>query len=273
MPLPRWRLKDETYDHPDGPRYAGQYAQDSPSPADALTVATYNINFGLAVPQAIAAFRTYEALQRASVILLQEMDEPGVELMAQALHCNYVYYPASISRYNRNFGNAVLARWPLVDGAKLILPHRHPVRDQIRIAVQATVQIGSHLVRIYSVHTETYTVPAEYRRAQTAALVDAIADLPSEVPVIVGGDFNTVSRRSINRIVDQFGAVGLARSSAGAGPTVARLGVQATAADHIFTRGFAKLACGKVAKAGASDHFPLWVDLVVPRSVESGADG
>lgn len=272
MPRPTLRIKDATHDHPDGPVYAGQFAQEAPPPDATLTVATYNINFGLAVPQAIAAFQSIEPLQRASIILLQEMDEHGVEHMAKALRFNFVYFPASISRYNRNFGNAILARWPLVDVAKLILPHRHPVRDQIRIAVRATAQIGGRPVRIYSVHTETYTVPAAYRRAQTAALADAIATLPADLPIIVGGDFNTVSRRSINRIVDQFAAVGLARSSAGAGATVARLGVQATAADHIFTRGFAKLACGKAAKAGASDHFPLWVDLVMPGSAGPAAE-
>jgi endonuclease/exonuclease/phosphatase (EEP) superfamily protein YafD len=259
------RLKDKTYDHPEGPSFAGQYARATHLPVDALTVVTYNINFGLAVPQAIAAFQTFPPLQRAAIILLQEMDEHGVAHMAEALHYNFVYYPASVSHiHGRNFGNAVLARWPIVDARKLILPHRHPVRDQIRIAAQATVQMGDLAIAAYSVHTETYTVPAAYRRAQVGALVDAIATQRDNGPVIVGGDFNTVSRRSINRIVDQFAAAGLARTSAGAGPTVARLGVHATAADHIFTRGFTTLARGKVAKARASDHFPLWVDLAVP---------
>lgn len=266
MPLPVLRLKDETYDHPKGPGFAGHYALEAPWPGNVLTVVTYNINFGLAVPQAIAAFQTFEPLQRAGIVLLQEMDEHGVEHMARALHYDFVYYPASVSHvHGRNFGNAILARWPLAGAAKLILPHRHPVRDQIRIAVQATARIEAVDVQIYSVHTETYTVPAAHRQAQVAALVDAI---PPNGPAIVGGDFNTVSRRSINRIVGQFAAAGLARSSAGAGPTVARLGVHATAADHIFTRGFSKLACGKVARARASDHFPLWVDLAMPGSAD-----
>lgn len=267
MPLPNMRLKDVTYDHPEGPTFAGQYGHTAPLPGDALTIVTYNINFGLAVGRAIEAFETFEPLQRAGIILLQEMDEHGTERMARALNCNFVYYPASISRlHGRNFGNAILARWPLVDARKLILPHRHPVRDQIRIAVRATVLAGDLQIAAYSVHTETYTVPAAYRRAQVTALIDTIVAQPGSGPVIVGGDFNTVSRRSINRIVDQFAAAGLARTSAGAGPTVARLGVKATAADHIFTRGFAKVARGKVAKARASDHFPLWVDLAWPGS-------
>ena len=40
--------------------------------------------------------------------------------------------------------------------------------------------------------------------------------------------------------------------------------VQATAADHIFTRGLAKRNAGKLDTVEASDHFPLWVDLVLP---------
>jgi endonuclease/exonuclease/phosphatase (EEP) superfamily protein YafD len=115
-------------------------------------------------------------------------------------------------------------------------------------------------VTAYSIHTETYTVPVSYRRAQIEAVVEDIG--PGDTPTVVGGDFNTVSKRSIDRMTEQFAAIGLSRKSAGAGPTVSKLGVKPSAADHIFTRGFCRVGRGKLEEARASDHFPVWVQLI-----------
>lgn len=257
-------LRADSYDEPHGPRFEGQYAADpAASPAgnpDGLVVVTYNIKSGLAVDRANQEFQAVEKLRDADIVLLQEMEESGVELMAEALHYNYVYYPAS-SRRGRNMGNAILSRWPLTDTRKVILPHPHPVSGQMRIAVRATVQMENEEVLVYSVHTMTYPNLVPYRDAQVAAVVEDIG--PGDMPVIAGGDFNTVSGRSIQRMIDQFSIIGLARTSAGAGPTIAKFGIRPAATDHIFTRGFSKIASGKVEDADASDHFPVWVQLAV----------
>jgi endonuclease/exonuclease/phosphatase (EEP) superfamily protein YafD len=247
-------LRDLTYEDSDGPVFYGQYAAPAADSPANLTVVTYNIDFGLEVDEAIQGFQAVEPLPSADIVLLQEMDEEGTERMARALHANFVYYPATFGRHGRNFGNAVLAR---------LLPHRHPIRKQLRIAARATVLVGNHEVVAYSVHTETYTVPAAHRAAQVAAIVDDIGH--DDGPVVVGGDFNTVSRRSIDRARAQFASVGLVRSSAGIGPTVRRLGVQPSAADHIFSRGFHRIATGKAEAVRASDHFPIWVKLSLAR--------
>ena len=80
-------------------------------------------------------------------------------------------------------------------------------------------------------------------------------------PMIVGGDFNTGSTRRIRRVEDQFSAVGLKRVSEDAGATVAKYRVR-SAADHIFARNLSKIASGTVEEAGASDHFPVWAQLM-----------
>lgn len=259
-PMPKLLpLRDPTYEDSDGPVFSGQFAGPAAHPPVTLTVVTYNIDFGLQVDEAIKGFEAVEPLQSADIVLLQEMDEEGTERMARALQANFVYYPATFGRHGRNFGNAVLARWPLTGERKVLLPHRHPVRKQLRIAARATVRVGDREVVAYSVHTETYSVPAAHRAAQVEAIVDDIGN--GEGPVLVGGDFNTVSRRSIERARAQFASVGLSRSSAGIGPTVVRLGVQPSAADHIFSRGFHRVAAGKAEAVRASDHFPVWVKL------------
>ena len=254
------RPQTKIYDDPEGPRFEGRFAGDPPCSPSPLTVVTYNINHGLKVSKAIEAFEASRRLRRADVIFLQEMDEEGTEKMAGALQHDFVYFPASVSRYGRNFGNAILSRWPLENARKLVLPHRHPVNQVLRIASRATIDFVDLAVAAYSVHTETYTVPVARRRAQIAAIVDDIG--PGQSPVIVGGDFNTVSGRSIKRMVGQFATIGLRRSSAGAGPTVAKLGIRPSAADHVFTRGFCRTGRGKEEVTGVSDHFPIWVRLI-----------
>lgn len=256
----RPRAQTTTFDDPQGPRFEGQYAGGPPTSGSLVTVVNYNINHGREVAEAIEALETLEPLPGADIILLQEMDESGTEDIARALRCNFVYYPATVSRHGRNFGNAILARWPLSDARKLILPELHPFNQVMRIAAGATVRIAGLDVMVYSVHTEIFTVSTAHRRSQVVAIVDDIG--PGDSPVIVGGDFNTVTKRGINWITDRFAAIGLSRKSAGVGPTVARLGVKPSAADHIFTRGFCRVGRGKVEEAKASDHFPVWVQLI-----------
>jgi endonuclease/exonuclease/phosphatase (EEP) superfamily protein YafD len=124
------------------------------------------------------------------------------------------------------------------------------------------MQIGNREVVVYSTHTEVYLTSISHRRRQVDSL---IADIANEIEapehVIVGGDFNTVSNRGINRLVSLFARVGLERASKGAGPTMLRYVYRPTAADHIFVRGFRTVGRGAVRKAAASDHTPVWVEL------------
>lgn len=250
----------EIYEDPLGPKFEGHFAAEAPRNPETLKVASYNINDGIEVAQAIRELGMYNPLRGSDFFLLQEMDELGTETIARELQYNYIYYPSSMpARMERNFGNAILSRWPLSQPAKLILPHKHPTNKQLRIAVRATAVLPDREITLYSVHTETYTVTTQHRKAQIRAIVDDIG--PGDGPVIVGGDFNTVSSRSIRRLKRLFGEVGLLRASAGAGTTVKKYKTRPSAADHIFTRGFAVKDRGTLYAARASDHFPVWVEL------------
>ena len=248
------------YEDPLGPKYEGGFAQDEPAFQGTIKVVTYNINEGRAVDQAIEELNAYEPLRDPDILLLQEMDEDGTQQVARALGHNYVYYPASVfPRTKRDFGNAILTKWPLSDPGKILLPYRGLNNQQLRIAVRATVAVGPMEILTYSVHTETYTVPIKHRKAQVAAVVEDIGS--GNGHVVVGGDFNTVSNRSIKRMVRLFAEIDLVRASKGAGPTVSKFGFQPSAADHIFARGLKVLAKGRVDTIKASDHFPVWVEL------------
>lgn len=255
------RVQFKNYDDPLGPRFEGHFAGKQPAGGGTLKVVTYNICQGRNVSQAIEEFRASEALQEADIILLQEMDEAGTEQVARELGHNYVYYPASVPfLQGRNLGNAILTRWPLTQPYKLILPYRHPAIRQLRIAARATAAVEDLSIDVYSVHTEIYSTSIKHRMAQVTALVNDIG--PEKGAVVVGGDFNTVTNRSIRRVAGQFAEIGLDRASQGSGPTIRILGMRTAATDHIFTRGFQVLAAGAVDTARASDHFPVWTELV-----------
>jgi endonuclease/exonuclease/phosphatase family metal-dependent hydrolase len=250
-----------TKNHTDaaGPLFAGGFAVETPGDTPHYTIVSYNLRYGEAVAETIAAFRAMDPLNEADLILLQEMDQKGVERIAEELGHNYVYYPASIAYDGDNFGNAILSRWPIEEPGKLILPGLHPMTGQQRTATRATVRIGGEPVLVYSTHIEIATAPPAFRAAQFAAV---LADIPADAPrVIVGGDFNTVTGQGVRAMATLFGAAGLGHDSAGLGPTVTRFGLRPSAADHIFSRGFERVDAGVLREMAASDHFPVWVRL------------
>lgn len=262
-------LFDRTKNHSDeqGPLYRGNFAaRPSGAPREWIVV-SYNLRYGQAVEEMIAAFQATDPLARADIILLQEMHETGVSAVAQALGYNYVYYPASVSVIGDNFGNAILARWPIHDPAKIILPGLHPLTGQQRTATRATVRIGDEIVGyedvlVYSTHVETATAPRALRRAQFAAIV---ADIPADASrVIIGGDFNTVTGRGVGQLAQLYDAQGLDHASAAIGPTFTRFGLRPSATDHIFSRGFNLVGAGVLDHISASDHFPVYARFALP---------
>lgn len=255
------------YPDSDRPLFSGQYSDGPPDTNGVIKVVTWNIAFAKEVEQAIEEFRVNEELQGAGIILLQEMDEAGTEAIARELNYDYVYYPASIhSRHDRNFGNAVLSKWPILDSEKIILPHQNPTNEQIRIAVRALLSVEGHEVPVYSVHTETFWLGSQGRNDQFAYLADRYG--PDNEFVIAGGDFNTVTPASRASLDERFQQVGMLRVSEGAGETKS-IGSVGFTLDHIYARGLYPLATGVVDQAEASDHKPVWVDLSATRTAYS----
>lgn len=252
----------ENYEAPNEPLFAANYAELRPPFDGSIRVVTWNIQFAEQIDAATADLESTESLQQADVLLLQEMDETGVDALAQALHLNYVYYPASVHSYHgKNFGNAILSPWPIRDPAKLLLPHQNPKNGQQRTATRAVVTINGSNVLVYSVHTETIWLDRRKRLVQIDALVDDIN--PQASTVIVGGDFNTATRRGIANLEEIFTQANLERVSTGAGYTVKSNGLKFTL-DHVFARGLPALQTGVYRDTTASDHFPLWVVLDFP---------
>lgn len=254
----------QNYEDLDSPKFEGRYAAAAAAFSGKVTAVSYNINFAEFIDEAI---EDMSSIKQPDVIMLQEMDEGGTDKIAQALDLDYVYYPASVHKHNKNFGNAILSRWPILRTQKLILPRRHPANQQMRIATKAKLDVGGTAVCVYCVHTEVYLTSRQYRRDQIQAITGDVLNAGEHV--IVGGDFNTVRRTSIRRLVDYFGAMGFIRASKGVGPTVKKMRVSPSAADHIFTRGMRVVGAGRQKETSGSDHYPIWVKLALDEIEEA----
>ena len=257
------------YTSPLGPRYRGA-AVPQPEPAASGTtgtirVVTFNVQYAQQVDRAIALIQSTPALQNADVITLQEMDARGARRIADALHMGYVYYPASIARATRrDFGNAVLSRWPIVADRKVVLPHHARFEGTQRIATAATLDVHGLPVRVYSVHLATMIeLGPGSRREQARAIV---ADAAAYPRVVVSGDMNS---SSIGEEFQQAGFQWVTQRN----PHTHHFWTF----DHVFLKGLtpsASPATGVVRDTlGASDHRPVWAVAVLPRPVPEQIGG
>lgn len=249
------------YDAIDSPRYSGEYSDSESLKKDIITVVSYNIQHAQEIEQSIKDICGNDKTKNADILLLQEMDAEGVETIARKLKYNYIYYPACISaNYGKDFGNAILSRWPLRQTRKVILPHKDPRREQKRIAVMATVEIGDEEVLACSVHTEFIQTPGK-KIDQVQFLADSIDK--SQTHAIIGGDLNTFLSYTLNSFDKILARIGFSRSTDGIGWTagVDPLRFPRFYIDHIYTKGFDVIESGKLTSAAASDHIPIWTTL------------
>jgi endonuclease/exonuclease/phosphatase family metal-dependent hydrolase len=224
---------------------------------DTLRVVSFNIEFALHVDSALSLLKSDPAVRDADVLLLQEMNSDATLRISEGLGMWYVYYPAFFHfRTDRDVGNAVLSRWPIVEDNKIVLPHvSRFVRTQ-RTATAATIQVGKVRVRVYSTHLGTMgDLAPSARRDQLRAI---IADAEPYQRVIIGGDMNDVR---VGEVAQERGFAWPTEH----GPETTRLG----RLDHIFFKGMGRPRQGSAGTLldvrGASDHLPVWaVALIEP---------
>ncbi len=252
-----------------------------PAARSTLRVVTFNVHHADDLPALIRSIQRNPALCAADVFLLQEIESYKSEgasrthKLARALKLHYVYAPARHTEDGGTHGLAILSRYPLSDITVIPLKQFDlNLNTRRRIALAATVDVGSRSLRFYNLHLDT-RVNLEERLAQLRPVVRAAVE--QAIPhVILGGDFNTNPFRWLFHVIpvfysDQADTVdefmrenGFATPFAEAGSTN-RKPVLRFRVDSIYSRGLTVKGFGIDRSVEVSDHFPLWLDIGWPR--------
>lgn len=238
---------------------AGSPGPPATAPARALTVATYNLNYGLAGdPETLAAARA----TRADVLLLQETSPAWVRALRDAFAASHPHHCAAASARPAG-GMLILSRFPLRDcrvspSALGWFPAQAAVVEApggalrvINLHLKPVVQDGSLLLGLFVTHAQR----AREMRAHLGRLLEP------DPPVILGGDFNEAARGGLG-VLEVRGFVSVLPRffpsastwgwPLGAMPLEKRL-------DHLVIREDGPLRCvdARVLGAGRSDHRPV----------------
>jgi endonuclease/exonuclease/phosphatase family metal-dependent hydrolase len=232
------------------------------------------------IADAARIFASDKLLPRVDVLALQEADKRTVrtgghhvaqELAAQ-LDMNWAHAPAGIPRGVKpvkrqwwldfeepidlhdtgDTGVALLSRLPLRDVTRIDLPwHECPWRP--RLAMAATVS-G---IRIFNAHVDPHAASG----GQLAQL-EVIADQADAVngPVIILGDFNTLSREKCLETRNFLEARGYTTPIPTGTATWRGAGLRMHA-DWIFARGLKFVRWGVARPLHVSDHWPIWAEV------------
>jgi len=242
---------------------------------------------GRLISTAAQAFSEGRLLPRADVIALQEADKRTARTgghhvareLADEMGMHWAHAPAGIPRGvlpikrqwwldfeepidlhdSGDTGVALLSRLPLVDVERIDLPWQEcPWRP--RLAMAATISIGPDNIRLFNAHVDPHAASG----GQLAQL-EVIATQADQgaLPTIILGDFNTLSKQKCRQTRGFLEARGYTTPYP-TGTATWRGGGLLMHADWIFTRGVRIERWGVARPLDVSDHWPIWVEIVLP---------
>ncbi len=217
-------------------RVVGENFAAAPQPKanDFVRVIAWNIERGKQLAGIIQALRDHESLNSADIFLMTELDcgmaRTGNAFVARdiakRLNLNYVFAPSYLSLNKGSgleatssgenthalHGNALFSSFPITNAHAVRLPNG---KDKMRgrekrlgsqRAVIADIAHPAGAVRAVSIHLDAHS-SQKHRARQMQIVVEHLAALPVQLPVIIGGDWNTStynSRRAVFAIVGFF---------------------------------------------------------------------
>ena len=236
------------------------------------------------ISTATKAFSEGTLLPRVDVLALQEADKRTrrtgghhvAKELATQLNMNWAHAPAGIPRGvapvkrqwwldfeepidlhdSGDTGVALLSRWPLTDVTRIDLPwHECPWRP--RLAIGATIAVGSHQLRFFNAHVDPHAaIDGQLAQLEVVAAQAEAATLPT----IILGDFNTLSRQKCidtRKFLESCGYT----TPYPTGTATWRGGGLRMHADWIFVRGVKIERWGVARPLNVSDHWPIWTEI------------
>ena len=248
----------------------GGKAGGAPAAPSELKVVSYNIRYrvGDDLKQLIKLLKEDPEIGGAHVIGLQEVDRNKrrtghvntARQLADALGMRYAWAapPDTDDDGEEETGCALLSVFPLTDVARILLTHEGP-DGRRRVAVGATVRVGPHAVRVYSVHAET-RMPVEKKVEHWQAVLDDLRLHPDSAAAIVLGDFNTIKGKDVRAARRLFERAGFSAPHPD-GEKTWKTFVIKLKLDWLWLRGLEARSSGidkDVVVVGALDHAELW---------------
>jgi endonuclease/exonuclease/phosphatase family metal-dependent hydrolase len=271
-----------------------QYAAPRIAPSEhgfeiCLRVMTYNVHGCRGMDGIIAPHRIARVIarERPDVICLQELDRVrarsgGVDQahrIAQRLQREYLFHAVS-ELGDGHFGNAILSSLPLRLRRAAALPSsraKQVLNLWDRGALHVALEVDGGEVHVINTHLSVF--PSE-RTLQAEALVgpDWIASFPTDVPLILTGDFNaSPASRTMSRLEARLkNAADPSEDGKDLRTWTGNLPLRRI--DHVLINDAVQVRGVYVPRTPlsrvASDHLPLVADLVcrVPQRTAAGEE-
>lgn len=240
------------------------------------------------IASAARAFAAGTRLMPApDIIALQEADKETKRAgghhvareLAAALKMNYAHTAMSLpqeeapqaNRWFLNFeeqlglgetgttGIALLSRLPFAEVARLDLPFAD-CAWRPRLALSAIFHWGARRLFVFNAHIDPHAAIKD-RLAQHEAIMTRAQTVSEDHPIVLLGDFNTLTRAARAAMRDLHEARGYTTPQP-VGAATWRAGLIRLQTDWIFTRG-ARVTRWGIARdlRHVSDHWPLWAEI------------
>ncbi len=204
----------------------------APSTRRSIHATAWNIERGSRLHSFIRVFKEHEAIRESDLLLLTELDYGMARSgnafiareLAEALQMNYVFAPCYLALNKGSgvekfvagentwalHGNAILARYPLHRAHQLALPNGKDLMQgaEKRLGSQRVVIADMEhplgLVRVVSLHLDAHSTQ-RHRHLQMKMLLDHLDTLEPQLPVLIGGDWNTQTYNSSRAVYSILG--------------------------------------------------------------------
>jgi endonuclease/exonuclease/phosphatase family metal-dependent hydrolase len=155
-------------------------------------------------------------------------------------------------------GVAILSRLRPVALRRVDLPWKE-CAWRPRLAIAASFQIADRRLHVFNAHIDPHASVSE-QLDQHAAIIDAARHMAGDDPVVLLGDFNTLSNQAgveMRRYLESHGYT----TPLPTGTPTWRAGPIRLHTDWIFTRHLPVESWGVARRPGISDHWPVWVKI------------